>query len=189
MEVKIDQKAFQDKLGSIAKKMGDLTPYFRLAGEILVESVETNFEQSGRPAWKDLSEKTKHIRRLHRKVSIDTETGLESFNILVRKGKSGGLMGSIFHKAFKNSLIIASNKVYAPVHQFGAKKGEFGTIQVKVGEHQRRTQKGKVAVKAHEKQMMTPWGDIPARPFLMVQDEDWPELLDALQEFILVGKD
>ena len=48
-----------------------------------------------------------------------------------------------------------------------------------------KKKKSKVPVKAHTKQMAVPWGDIPARPFLMVQPSDWADIKEVLQNHLL----
>lgn len=72
-------------------------------------------------------------------------------------GWASGLAGSIHYEADANSVMIGTNKIYAATHQFGREGGGW-------------------------------WGsDIPARPFLMVQDEDWQEIEEALEDYIFSG--
>jgi phage gpG-like protein len=40
-------------------------------------------------------------------------------------------------------------------------------------------------VKAHTREMTLPWGDIPARSFMLIQDDDWDEIKDTLADFLL----
>lgn len=79
-------------------------------------------------------------------------------SILVGKGHGGGLMGSINYRAASDYVMVGTNKVYAAIHQFGGQAG-----------------RGHAAT-------------IPARPYLMVQDEDWPEIRDELTDYILTLK-
>jgi phage virion morphogenesis protein len=58
-------------------------------------------------------------------------------------------------------VIVGSPEPYAAVMQFGAAKGAFGT-----------TSRG----------ASIPWGDIPARPFLGVSDEDHTAILDIVSK-------
>jgi len=55
-------------------------------------------------------------------------------------------------------VVISANKIYAAIHHFGGKAG-----------------RGKKVT-------------IPARPYMMVQDEDWREMEAALGDFIIQGK-
>lgn len=78
--------------------------------------------------------------------------------ILVRSGTAGGLMGGISYRAFNDRVVAHANKVYAAIHHFGGKAGKGHKV------------------------------DIPARPYMMVQDEDWREIKAALNDFVMKGK-
>jgi phage virion morphogenesis protein len=86
-----------------------------------------------------------------------TKQGFWPGQILVREGKRGGLLGSLSYQALSDRAVISARKKYAAVHQFGA---WFQTL------------KGHRTVK------------IPARPFLMVQPQDWPVIRAALARHI-----
>jgi phage virion morphogenesis protein len=159
-----------------------LEPALKNIGGIIRTSVVRNFEKGGRPVkWKEHSKLTKARRGA-------------GAPILVKQGFEGGLMGSISVSTEKDSVIVGTNKEYAAVHQFGAKKGSFGEFAVRVESHERKISQafGKplkggtiaVRVKAHTRNQKLPWGDIPARPFMMIQDEDWTEIQAALAEHI-----
>lgn len=79
-------------------------------------------------------------------------------SILVGKGHAGGLMGSIHAEVGKNSVMVGTNKIYGAIHQFGGQAGKNKKVT------------------------------IPARPFLMIQDQDWKEINDELGDYILQGK-
>ncbi len=79
---------------------------------------------------------------------------------LIGKGMSGGMMGSITYRAGKDRVEIGTNKKYAATHQFG--RGRISSI---------KTRRELPA--------------IPARPFLMVQDEDWPTIKEAINSYLL----
>ncbi|GFK94431.1 hypothetical protein NNJEOMEG_02276 [Fundidesulfovibrio magnetotacticus] len=80
---------------------------------------------------------------------------------------SGILAGSIQAEHGPDFARVTTNVPYAPTHQFGAKKGQFG-----------RTRRGGPI----------PWGDIPARRFFGVGPEDEAEIAQttssALQRFL-----
>lgn len=75
---------------------------------------------------------------------------------------SGQLAASITAGHDATNAIVGTNKVYGPTQQFGAKKGAFGT-----------TTRG----------APIPWGDIPARPFLSVTDQDKADILEMIEEY------
>lgn len=79
-----------------------------------------------------------------------------------RKGSSkplidtGELRSSINSKATDNVAIVGTNKEYAAMQNFGAKKGDLGSklVDETVREHQRR------------RRVESPWGNVPARRFI-----------------------
>ncbi len=89
---------------------------------------------------------------------------------IARKGHARPLIGETGHLRQirhqlegRNAVIVGTGAEYGATHQFGARKGQFG-----------RTKKG----------APIPWGDIPARPFLGVSDEDRTTILDILAEHL-----
>lgn len=78
--------------------------------------------------------------------------------ILQPTGGGAGLAGSIQAEHDNTSARVGTNKIYAGPHQFGAGKRQFKGI--------------------------APWGDLPARPFLGIGDEDEMEIQDAMKTFI-----
>jgi phage virion morphogenesis protein len=66
-------------------------------------------------------------------------------------------MGSIHSEAGENVVIVGTDKVYGAIHQFGGMAGRNRKVK------------------------------IPAREFLMVQDEDWIEIKEQLADFIMMG--
>ena len=169
--IKYDDKEVQAMFARIQRHLGDLTPAMKVIGQIVRTSVVRNFEVGGRPKWKPLSPVTLALRR--------------GTKVLYRQGMAGGLMGSIHAKHYKNRAVIGTNKIYAAVHQFGAKKGSFGQFTANIKAHMRKMGSKQVQVRAHTRSVKLPWGDIPARPYLMVQDEDWVEIREALGDYIV----
>lgn len=78
--------------------------------------------------------------------------------ILQVKGHGGGLLGSIHYEATAKAVTIGTNKIYGAIHQLGGKAGRGHKVT------------------------------IPARPFLLVQDEDWPEINATLADYYLERK-
>lgn len=77
-------------------------------------------------------------------------------------GETRQLSTRIVSRVTAHTVEVGSPLEYAAVHQFGAGKGQFG-----------RSKRGPI-----------PWGDIPARPFLGLSEEDRREVLDILQEHL-----
>jgi phage virion morphogenesis protein len=78
-------------------------------------------------------------------------------SILVGQGQAGGLLGSIHAEPAADHVLIGTDKVYAAIHQFGGQAGRGRKVT------------------------------IPARPYLMLQDEDWQEIKDQLADYIVMG--
>lgn len=77
--------------------------------------------------------------------------------ILVRSGTRSGLMGSISYDARPKEVVFVANKPYAAIQNFGGQAGR-----------KRAT-------------------EIPAREYMMIQDEDWPVILETLNDFLIKG--
>lgn len=144
-------------------------------GALAKESIKTNFAQGGRPdSWP---------RPKHRDGQPLRATGR--------------LMNSIGKQVDGNTVYVGTNVVYAAPMHFGAKKGSFGTFVHMVKTHQRQVTQafGKqlkfpvwATVGAHAREVSLPWGDIPARPFMLLQDEDVVEIKELLGTWIMEGK-
>ena len=91
---------------------------------------------------------------------------------LIDNGTKGGLMGSIHSEFTDNVAIVGTDKVYAAMQNFGAKRGELGITSVEetVRAHQRRRRKTNemADVRQHRRtrRVASPWGDVPARRFI-----------------------
>lgn len=169
-------------LRQIEARLKALKPAMGIVGEIVRTSIVRNFEKEGRPVgWAPLS-----------KLTVKMRKGREH-PILRRQGFAGGLMGSISVRAYNDRAEVGTNKVYAAVHQFGAAKGSFGSVEAIVRSHTRWIKQAfgkaieprEVMVREHKRKMVLPWGNIPARPFMMVQNEDWEEIRAELAEFLV----
>ena len=86
-------------------------------------------------------------------LSPETLKNKPNTKILQVKGHGGGLLGSIHFEVMPNSVQIGTNKIYAAIHQFGGQAGRGHKIT------------------------------IPAREYLLVQDEDWREIRQLGTEF------
>ena len=53
INVKVDDREVKEGFKKLQAKMGDLTPVMRDIGEIIITSIKRNFEQGGRPPWRE----------------------------------------------------------------------------------------------------------------------------------------
>ena len=67
-----------------------------------------------------------------------------------------------------NELTFGSPLEYAATQQFGAEQGEFG----------------RGSFKKRNGSFPIPWGDIPARPFVGISDQDQVEILDIIRGYL-----
>jgi phage virion morphogenesis protein len=92
--------------------------------------------------------------------------------------KSAALRNSIKTKADASGFAVGTNKVYAATHQLGAKNRRI-TIKAK-------TSKGLIfryADKWVRKKQVTVTVNIPARPFLGINDEDIKEIKGTIKDY------
>jgi phage virion morphogenesis protein len=155
LKIDINLEPVKARLQVLAAAGADLSAPLSACGEIVLSSVEENFQREGRfdtagstrggnNRWADLSERTKAAR--------------------AKKGKwpgkklqmsQGGLAASINKQVQGNTVTVGTNKAYAHIHQHG---GQAGRRSSRV--------------------------TIPARPFLVIQEEDVNEMVDVLNRHI-----
>jgi phage gpG-like protein len=174
MKVDINDRRVRRLLTKIAARIRNTKPVMGVIGEIVQASIQRNFEVGGRPEkWKSLSRHT-----IARRAARNKWPG----QILVVSGR----LKAIVTQVFSDQVKISANQPQAAVMHFGAKKGSFGTVTARVAAHVRRLKSGKeVTVSAHTRMQKMPWGDIPSRKFMLVQEEDWKEMSAALGDFLL----
>lgn len=184
LKIEVKDKEVTRLLGRLQRRMANLTPVMSAVAQVVRTSIVRNFEREGRPApWQPLSPVTVKLRGRARPI-------------LRRQGFAGGLMGSIHSKGYRDRAEIGTNKAYAAVHQFGAEKGDFGTVEATIPQHLRRITQAfgrpiepkVITVREHKRRMLLPWGDIPARPFMVVQDEDWKEIKETVLDALTIAR-
>lgn len=169
VEITIQDEPVRQLLEGLAARFGDLTPLMRNIGEIVRERAMQSFASSASPDGKPWKPSFRALRQ-GGKTLIDTAILRNSINI--RPGPA--------------SVEVGTPIVYAGTHQFGAKRGSFGTVNAIVKAHLRRSKKGaESSVRKHTRRVALPWGDIPARPFLGIAPEDWNDIHDAILEYAM----
>lgn len=158
-------------LRELADRAMNLSAPLAACGEIMLTSIDRNFEAQGRyGAAGDVRGGTNKWQPLARATIISRLGGNRAFT------KSGGLskpaqrklgglkilqqrgtLAASFTKQISgNTLTIGSNRVYAAIHHYGGQAG-----------------RGKKVF-------------IPARPFLVVQDEDVENMIGVLRRYLEV---
>lgn len=119
IEIKIDNKAVNEKLLELAKRTENLRPLMKNIAGIFASSTEENFKEEGRPdKWTELAEITKENRK-----KKDKWPG----QILQLEGQ---LAASVNTQYDDDSVVIGSNKDYAAIHQLGGKAGRNKKVKI-----------------------------------------------------------
>lgn len=146
----------------------DMRPLMQQVGEYGVETTKQRFDTSTGPdgqRWAPNTETT-YLKLLGKYKGSYGKTGKLTAGGARRAagkkplvGETGALASTINYQAGSDFVDIGSPMEYAGVHQFGAKKHSFTGGR-------------------------TPWGDIPARPFLGLSADDQASIVDMAQEFL-----
>jgi phage gpG-like protein len=164
------------RIEQIDARLADPTRAMDDIGNMLVTSILRNFEVGGRPAWPDLQPAT-WARKTTTKILIESGRLRDSIGYDLESGGRRLIVGT-----------IQQNVPYAAAHQFGLK----GRIEQSVPEHlrrahTRRTARGVVNVPEHRVRAHTRTinQNIPARPFVVIQDEDIREIEQIVRDFLI----
>lgn len=142
----------------------DLTPAMQEIGEVLIASTKERFVSGTAPDGTPWAPKTPATIAAYRRRGDTVST-----RPLI--GPTGRLGREITATSSSRSVEVGSNLIQSAVMQFGAAKGAFG-----------RTSRG--AFGTSEVGDPIPWGNIPARPFLGVSDQDERNILDIVEEHL-----
>ena len=159
IEIKIEKDTITAALQAIQSKLSDMTPLMRkIAGDML-DAVEENFVQEGRPKWKPSRRATS------------------------QKGKTlqnhGRLAESIVSKSTSNQAIVGTDVIYAAILQFG---GKTSPHIIKPKNKKALFWPG---AKHPVKSVKHPGSDIPARPFLSLTDSDLEDIKQRISEYLI----
>lgn len=145
-------------------------------GQYMLGSIDKNFETQGRPnKWAHLASSTIKNRRNKNKstIKILQDTGM--------------LRKSITYDATDDQVAIGTNLKYARIHQYGGDIKQPFRHQIT---NFRKYKSGKVRFSSEKKAtfsqknaVLKHFIKIPARPFLMFQDED----KDAIREIFVTN--
>jgi phage virion morphogenesis protein len=160
IDVKIDDKQALALLERLRARGHNLTPAMKRIGEDVTKSVKENFNAGGRPEkWEPLAASTLFQigggRKGYTKSGRMTAKAANRVFNHMPLIRSGLLFSSIHPVAGPNSVEIGTDRVYGAIHQFGGQAGRGKKVK------------------------------IPARPYLMVQDEDWPRIANTIADYIV----
>lgn len=147
-------------LQKLSKNYSNMAPVMDVIGQALVNSAEDRFKEGKGPdnqVWKPLSEVTLSRRRKEGKGAKPLRD-------------TGVLMNSLTRNFGRDWVEVGSPEPYAAFQHYGARKGAFGRGSYK-------TRRGSFPI---------PWGDVPGRPYLGLNQEDEEDIMDILQRFLSV---
>ncbi|MFZ1575457.1 MAG: phage virion morphogenesis protein [Chromatiaceae bacterium] len=143
-------------------------PVLRDLGEALLRATDERYRAQQGPdgqQWAPNSDTTL-LRYMDRGGKGFTKKGRVSAQGARRLGAkvilrdAGALQDTLRYQVTGDGLELGTNRVYGAAQQFGMPKGDAG-----------RTRRG----------APIPWGDIPARPYLGIADDDKETILDILR--------
>lgn len=117
-KITIDDRDFRGDLNRLTARLKDMSPVMRGVAGIMMNAVEENFEQEGRPKWPSLAPSTIKQRQ---------KAGHEGKMLQI---SAGGLKSSISRKHDENSATVGTNKIYARIHQLGGKAGRGKKVTI-----------------------------------------------------------
>jgi len=158
-----------DGLEELARALMDLTPVWADIGEDLLVSHQDRIARGEQPDGSPFAPRSPTTIKRYQKMGLSFGAPLN---------QSGDMRLGLHYATSPNSLELGSGAIQAAVMQFGAKKGAFGSYQ---GEGFGGT----------TPTISIPWGDIPARPFLGLSDEDQDAITAAVGEWLtsIAGQD
>lgn len=160
--ITVNDTEFRARIARLGHNLGNLTPALREIGDLMLLSVKRNFEGEGRPGkW------TKSARAQREGGQTLSDTGR--------------LRNSFTSKVSARKVTVGTNVKYAAIHHFGGKTRA----------HVIRPKKGKalnipgIGLRAS---VNHPGSRIPARPFLLLQEQDKASILTILQRHLDRGR-
>jgi phage virion morphogenesis protein len=167
--VKAEDVEVNRALAELSARMRNMRPVMQIIGEVIRTSVERNFAASGRPEkWAESG----RVKRKGGQTLSDTGRLRRSFTV----------------NAAESSVAVGTNVIYAAMHQSGGtlpgrtatlafnKSGRF----LSRGDASRR-RSGAIRIAFARFSGAT----MPARPFLLVQPEDWTKIKHVINEYII----
>lgn len=118
IEIKFGDKALRSRLKKLAGRSVDLSVVLRQISHDMLDAVEENFAQQGRPRWKPLAEST---------IARRKKRGTWPGRILQEHGE---LAAAVTPFSSTNEAGVSVAKRYAAIHQFGGKAGRGRKVTI-----------------------------------------------------------
>ena len=154
--IELDDREVLDYLHQLQQRTGDMTPALQEIGEYLIQSTRERFGAGTAPDGTPWAENSP--------TTLSRKKGTQPLI-----GETKRLSTEFSYFIGNNELTFGSPIEYAAIQQFGGKQGSSGRGRYK-------TRKGSFPI---------PWGDIPARPFIGISDDDQVKILDIIQGYLV----
>ena len=158
IEIKFGNDSIMPVLRGLLRGGQDLSPLMTKLAGIMLNAVEDNFEQSGRPAWQKLQ--NPGPKRQGGKILI----------------ASARLKNSITPFSDAKQATVGTNVKYAAIHQFG---GITKPHIIRARDKKALAFGGRVF-----KSVKHPGSNIPARPFLQLTPEDESRIIRRVENYL-----
>lgn len=166
--IELDDDEVSAALDKLGRQLADMTPVMQDIGELLVASNQDRVQKGLQPDGQPFAPRSQ--------TTLDRYAAKElSFGAVLNQ--SGDMRLGVHYQAGADQLEIGSNAIQAAVMQFGAEQGAFGA-------HMGRTKPSEKRKKSQSYFVTLPWGDIPARPWLGVSEDDRSNILAELQDWL-----
>jgi len=159
IEIELKDDEISAALDRVARNLTDMSPLMNSIGELVEFQTEQRFEEGVSPEgvpWAPKSEATRAAYE-RRGVAVD-------YRPLFGPNVDGEPLRKSFSRSYGPDFVeVGTNKIYSAVMQFGAKQGAFGADAA-----------------GHP----VPWGNIPARPYLGISEENRTQILEEIDEWL-----
>ncbi|WP_410499697.1 phage virion morphogenesis protein [Chitinibacter sp. S2-10] len=156
IQIEIDTSRLETLFDRLARAAASPAPLMRNIADIMLDAVEENFAQEGRPRWQGLK-----------------PPGRSGGKILQNSGR---LAAGITPSSDANSAKVGTNVKYAAIHQFGGQTRPHLIVA--------RNAKALKFGNRYAKSVKHPGSKIPARPFLVLQPDDEAEIEFTVSEYL-----
>lgn len=162
--LKILTAAAVQRLRGMEERGENLSGVLRSFGAYMEGSIQKNFDAGGRPVkWAPLAAGTKLIWLKRRKTWRTQKGNLSKIGRAAASGRipltdTARLRRSIRATVLANGVMLGTNLIYAAIHQFGGQAGRGKKVS------------------------------IPARPYLLFQDEDVQYFGRLLNGYLMTGR-
>lgn len=163
-EIKVDDSRLTGPLEQIIAGVHDASPLMRIITGVMVDEVEENFAQEGRPKWLGLQPGT---------IAARTKDGTWPGKILQR---SGQLASSMEEFSDAHTAMVGTNKKYAAIQNFGGKTGPHVITP--------RNKKALAFGGRVVKRVNHPGSVIPARPFMTISEGGMDDILGHTNSYL-----